>query len=323
MTSDTLPWERLERPEEGFSILRIDPSHPHNFFWGKESSGKYLLLLEIEDAYEDFIKTIEISLKGIKTDLRLQASGKKFYILALQSNQNADIFCRLCEDLVESTKTIGSKLEALKKLVSRLKRWQQFLSKEGKRILSRPEIQGLFSELKFLEECIEKKSVEKDVLLDSWKGPLGGAQDFMFEDFALEIKSVSGEHNNTVRISSEQQLKTDLDNLYLQVFFLAEYHTCEKGISLNEMVQIIKHKLESHDLIDSFERKLDHASYIEIKEYNTPCYEIIKTRKFEVGENFPRLVPGLLPEGISNVTYNINLHAINDFIFESSYWGDS
>ena len=51
--------------------------------------------------------------------------------------------------------------------------------------------------------------------------------------------------------------------------------------------------------------------------------EIIKTRKFEVGENFPRLVPGLIPEGISNVTYNINLHAINDFIFESSYWGDS
>jgi len=320
MTTEQLPWDKLNSPHAGFTVVGVDPDNPQGFFWGKDSRGNFLLLLKIEDAYEEFFKKNDVSLKGIKTDLRIHQSGEKFYILSLQNNQNADIFLRLCEDLIECVKGAVNKLEALKLLLSRLKRWKLFLSHEKGYLLSKIEVQGLFSELKFIEECIDQEVVATKTLIEAWKGPLDGPQDFLFGDFAVEIKSIAGMQKNLIKISSENQLVAPLERLFIQVYFLGEFHDCEKGLSLNQMVHGIKEKLKDQELIQLLERRLDNAGYIELKNYDTPCYQVARIRKYEVKETFPRITPENIQEGISSVTYSISLDSINEFLFDSSYW---
>lgn len=46
------------------------------------------------------------------------------------------------------------------------------------------------------------------VAVEAWLGPEKSHQDFIFGNTAVEIKSLSGTERSTVRISSEDQLKS-------------------------------------------------------------------------------------------------------------------
>ncbi len=323
MAIDVLPWEAIETPTSNINLLRVLPEHPHNFFWGRDAAGCYLLVLkgrEVELKEELLRRKIELS--GIKVDIRhIPDTDETFLMLLLQETENADIFLSLCNDLIHKTKHIPEIRTAMEILFSRLQRWRIFLSRAYKNILSDRQIQGLFSELKFLEECMKKSSLPPTSAVEGWQGPLGGPHDFVLGQSAVEIKSVAGSQNNSILISSENQLQTHLQNLYLNVFILSKDPACATGMSLNGIVRRLRKKLTDKDLLDVFEERLFETGYIDIREYDTPCFSVSETQTYLVSEGFPRITPDLLPEGIMDVSYKISLRSIEEYGCDTSVLG--
>lgn len=92
MTADRLPWEEIQTPASEINRLRVDRSHPHDFFWGKDVSGHYLLVLRFDAALLDDIKSRKIALTGITTDIRvIPDTSDGVFLITLQNAENADI----------------------------------------------------------------------------------------------------------------------------------------------------------------------------------------------------------------------------------------
>ncbi len=290
MNEGTNPWKGIDKPLSGFNVILVDPVLPHNFYWGKDTQGNYLILLEIDDKTIDHLQNKKIELKGIKTDIRFNPNtGKYVYVLSLQLTQNVDIFLRLCNDLITCTRKVKGNRDALEVLYARLKRWKAFLSGKPRKLLTAQEVQGLFAELCFIDKYIDNNCIDPATLISGWEGPLSKPHDFILGNVAIEIKSIAGSQKNIVRISSENQLTTHLDSLYLHVYYLAEYHESSTGHSLNSLVNLIRQKITHSDLLDEFDSKLSEAGYIELHDYDSPYYSVMQEKHLEWERGSPRL----------------------------------
>ena len=313
-----LPWDAITSPATNLNLIRIDDTHPHDFSWGKDAAGKFLLVLKFRTANIDELKKRKLELNGIKTDIRrVPATEETYFQLALQSTENADIFYTLCNDLIEKTRTVPNIHAALTLIYARLDCWRTFLSKANRNLLSAQEVQGLFGELKFLEECIEEKHVSIQAAIEGWQGPLGAPHDFIFGQSAVEMKSISGSQADSVRISSESQLTTHLETLHMRVVFLAQDADCRMGLSLNGLIRQLREKILDNDLISTFDSRLFEVGYIDIPEYDFPCFSVAQIRTYEIRDGFPRITPESLFSGISEVSYSISFSSIAEYICDS------
>lgn len=318
--NDGNPWAEIKVPAAGFNNLRVDSAHLHDFFWGRDIQGHCLLLLEIEEQLTEYLEKRLVALRGVRTDIRRLPDSRIFFILCLQNTEDADIFYRLCVDLIDRTRQVIGQKAAIDVIHMRLKRWKAFLSSNKNNLLTAHEVQGLFAELDFLHSCLITSDAQT-TLIEGWQGPLEAPHDFVFGDFAVEIKSVSGSQKNHVRISSENQLITHLDRLFLHVIFLAEFHDCKQGISLNQMVARIRNMISDADNIDLFDSRLHDAGYIELRDYDTPCFSVTQQKTYIVKEDFPRITPETLCNGLTNVSYDISLLSIESFISDFPFKG--
>jgi hypothetical protein len=321
---DTLPWKGIPTPAKALKLLRVSPEHPHNFFWGRDANGCYLLVLKYEDV--DFCdkqnhKKIEFS--GIKTEFRLTSdTGETFLMFLLQETEQADIFLTLCNDLIQRTESDEEISAVTDILFSRLECWRLFLSRSKKKLLSDRQIQGLFSELKFMMNCLEWKIASPEAIVEGWHGPSGKPHDFVLSRSAVEVKSIIASQSNLIPISSENQLQTHLDRLYLSVFLLSRDVDCATGMSLNDMVRELRERLAGNNLQDAFEERLMGSGYIDIQEYDSPCFSVSNIKTYHVEEGFPSITPDMLPQGITDVSYRINFNSIVDYICDISTIGE-
>lgn len=317
-----IPWRKIKTPPSGFYTLRVSPDHPFDFFWGKDPNDRFLLLLIISKDDCDYLIENPVKLKGISTDVKfLGDTGQHWFVLELNNKENADIFYHLCKDLIDCTMDIKERTIAIKLINSRLERWRFFLSKSRSNLLSDAEIQGLFSELLFIERCIEN-GVNEEELINGWQGPLDGPHDFVMGNHAAEIKSISTINKGTVRISSENQLFSHLDNLFLHVFFLAKHQNCSDGRSLNQIVDEIRRRLSAYVTKDNFDRRLAETGYIEVKYYDNPCFSPTNQTTYNITEKFPKITPDKLVNGLINVSYDLILNTIADYVCEFPFSGE-
>ncbi|MDD5241766.1 MAG: PD-(D/E)XK motif protein [Sulfuricella sp.] len=322
MTTDRLPWEEIHTPASEINRLRVDRSHPHDFFWGKDVSGHYLLVLRFDAALLDDIKIRKIALTGITTDVRvIPDTADGVFLITLQNAENADIFYTLCDALVKKTRSVPDVHAAIDVIYAQLERWRTLLSRANRNRLSAQEVQGLFGELLFLEECIDGQHVSVQAAVEGWQGPMGAPHDFIFGQSAVEIKSIGGSYADSVKISTESQLTTHLETLHLRVIFLAVNTDCNTGLSLNDFIFRLKEKIADSDLILIFEKRLAEVGYIDIPEYDFPCFSMVQTRTYEVREGFPRITPETLAPGISGVSYCVAFSSIAGYICDSFILG--
>jgi hypothetical protein len=316
MMNNRFPWDSIPVPQADLKLLRVDDAHHHDFSWGRDSSGKLLLLLALPGMDTEELKKRKIELTGIKTDIRgLPEIGQVYFQLTLLTSENTDIFYTLCKDLVEKTRTVPDLSAALHLVYQRLERWRAFLSKASKSLLTRQEVQGLFAELSFLERCLDTKALTAQAAVEGWQGPLGAPHDFIFGSEAVEIKSVSGSSVDGVRISSERQLTTHLSSLYMHVVFLMQDIQCRSGLSLNGLVNRIREKLLG-DVLSAFDGRLSDFGYIDIPEYDWPCFAVSQTRTYGIMDSFPRLTPDTIPQGISDVSYMVKFSSIEGYLIK-------
>ena len=100
-------------------------------------------------------------------------------------------------------------------------------------------MRGLFSELHVLRR-LYSGTVAQEVAMDAWCGPDDSHQDFIFGNRAIEVKSLSGRERSSIRISSEDQLESLADDLFLLALRLSDIPDTKDALSLNDLVSAIE-----------------------------------------------------------------------------------
>ena len=158
-------------------------------------------------------------------------------------------------------------------------------------------------------------SIAAEVLTHAWEGPLGANQDFLFGTVAVEVKASTGNETDSVRISNIRQLDdTGLGQLFLHH---AAYDFRDgSGRTLPMLVRRLRHCLSaSAGALVIFEERLLAAGYVEPSPSAFDRYGFTTRfrRCFRVATGFPRLLELLLPRGVFNVCYILDLAACAAF----------
>lgn len=166
------------------------------------------------------------------------------------------------------------------------------------------EQQGLFGELLFLKEELEKGN---DGALDCWEGIYKNKHDFVFNNKSVEIKTTRNQSRLDIHISNENQLDNSLVNeLNLVVYRLERvsvgrtvfdlYNDISKIVSPNKL-NLLKSKLikVGMDLDDS-------NNYLTFRRVNKFV--------FNVDEEFPKIDKFQCGDRIFEVKYYVSLDGI-------------
>jgi hypothetical protein len=286
---------------------RVDETHPLDLYAGVDQQGKRVLLLVVQEAPPN------LPPPGIVEVVCNQRTDAEWAIIVQLARQDFDeLFGRLCQDLIDSTRDANPH-SAGEVLLRRLGRWRRLLEVGNRRTLSEAELRGLLGELWFLQ-TIALPRVGPDAAVKGWLGPLAAPHDFLLDGLLVEIKTcVPG--SNDVMIASLQQLDDGGEPLYLGVITLAPSTSSTNGaFTAERIVAALRQTMEqSQTARTEFELRLAEAGYADNEEYTHAWYHSSGARYFHVRQDFPRLTATTVPAGVNDVTYVIDLHACAPF----------
>ena len=194
--------------------------------------------------------------------------------------------------------------------IERVQAWQEFMRK-GVTALGPEREVGLIGELAVLNGLLDE-GLSCSSLIDAWKGPLDGEQDFELGTGAIEVKATVSQTGFPARVGSLQQL----DDHIRQPLFLAgvKLRLNSEGFSLPSLVAQTRERLsEAAIAAAKFERLLLSAGHYDghASQYRRR-FELGELRVSEVTCNFPRLTAGNVPSGVTAASYSIDLDRNND-----------
>jgi len=219
------------------------------------------------------------------------------------------LFCTLLVDLISQLEQSGSAPATA--LVHRLTAWQRMLSRGLPTGLGSEARIGLYGELLVLREIV-LPSIGSDAIA-AWVGPSAAPQDFVHLSAAVEVKTVSRRDPDRCRISSEKQL----DTTGHAVLFLVHQSLSPtpEGSTLQELIDELRGDLYVNSDPLSFENSLLEAGWLDAHrgQYVNDRYALTRRRCYSVVEGFPRIIPNVLPAGVSEVSYLVNLATCTSF----------
>jgi hypothetical protein len=301
------PWNAILPPSDDVSARRIDHMHPLDLFWARDFQGRYLFVCEVESA-EKLKKYKLPELAGIQA-VFMPIEGKVRLILSLNDKANWEMFFALCNDLVQATRGTADSLVAISIIQRRLLRWHDFLKNSRPDILPEQVIKGLIGELFFIKTHLAP-IFGSGTAVSFWNGPEGASQDFCINDVAVEVKCQLGTTQPYVRISSAEQLCSQLPEMYLYVVTLGTARADHsEAITLPSLMADIRKDLETEapQQAERFNDLLFGIGYFESEKYLDYSYVIVEEQMFEVPDEFPKIsAEGLCP-GIIKVTYDVSI----------------
>lgn len=302
------PWSGLppsDAPETSTSI-RVDATHPWDFFWGKSMQDTPQLICRIQNAAPPASHMIP-KLKHI--DIRFSFyEGWLWCVIELQEPSLGDIFNNLCCTLIAASRNSKSPFAVISTLLRNLARWQKLLGRASMNLLTTAEQIGICGELLFLkDQMVPRYGIHTSIV--SWTAPSGHTQDFMTPNSgAMEIKTRLTSSADIVHISSKWQLWNQDSPLHLVVITIESGNT-ESCFSLNSLVNEIRNLASSSDQTsEAFNDALLNVGYIyPHTEYDTNKWKFRSTRCYAIDNEFPRLTPISVPSEIESVSYTISL----------------
>ena len=299
-------WDEIDVPDADYNVKRVAGTMSVPCYWGRDVAGACLFVVELEGDHAAEFRKTTVRVNGIEVDLRT-GNGQQRLVLTLEKQVDRDLFAGLCRTLASALEQVGDSSTALAVALAHIKRWKTFMAGRNQ-YLSNEEIQGLFAEIVFLLELADHYPASFAV--DAWMGPERSHQDFIFGNTAVEIKSLSGTERSTVRISSEDQLESLNDSLFLRIYRLSDHPDSPPARSLNQVVLEVQRKLDDAKAVEAFDRKLAAHFYAPLPEYDEPSFVVSDTQTYRVEESFPRLIRSRIPEGTCKVSYDIRLENI-------------
>jgi hypothetical protein len=304
MPSD--PWANIGRASGSLTLRRVDPTHPADFFWGRDTDGCCALVLVV--AAGTTVDESRPVLNGIRIIEAPYQDDKNVFVLVLKREEDRDLFRHLCDDIVDSCRDKIDDQAFLTSTIRRAWKWHSLLRGGASQRLGPQEQQGLIGELLFLERLVEH--LTPTAAIQAWRGPLDEPKDFVFTNRAIEVKA---RHvgKDAVKISSEHQLQEiSGQQLSLAVIALSPATAEAVGsLSLDSLVQRVRRKMAALDpsADEGFENRLVSAGYSIDHDYSDTWWFPAGTSAYAIRDSFPRIEAVDLPEGVSLVTYWLRL----------------
>lgn len=305
---ETSPWDEIAVPGTDFNVRQVAVKTAVPCFWGRDASGACLFIVELHGDYTAQYRKNAVTVNGVDVDLRAGDQGQQRLILALERQVDRDLFEGLCRTLAFALEHATDSASSLAVSLAHIRRWKTFLSGRSQH-LSAEDVRGLFAEIVFLTELIDRE-MPSNAVVEAWLGPERSHQDFIFGNTAVEVKSLSGAERSSIRISSEDQLESLNDALFLRVYRLSSLADAAGARSLNELVTAAQARLDKAEAIEAFDRKLVAHGYAPLPDYDEPRFVVSDVRSYRVADDFPRLMRSQLPTGIAKVAYDIRLETI-------------
>ena len=224
-------------------------------------------------------------------------------ILRLSNTEYIDVFFIFIQDLANSIKN-QKKGEVLEGIFIKTEIWSELLGSFIKQT-SDSKIQGLFGELKFIENFSKHFGLKK--MINSWQGNKA-LHDFEIDSNSFEVKTSTTE---IITISNDRQLKISKSNLYLYYLKLKKITGNSKAENASNLVKKIEENIDGSILAD-FRTKLGEIGY-NSDEFERLGFEIIDERLYTVNNKFPKITINELNSSITEVRYKINLSELGEF----------
>lgn len=290
-------WSKIADEETPAGAFRLyDETHPLDLFVGIDPEGRRVLMLVVDQVPQ------ELPAAGvIEVTLTQRNDGKFSLLFRLARPEFHELFGRLCQDLVDTSRTSGRQ-NGTATLLLRLGRWRKLLEPGPSQGLTDHQLRGLFGELWFLK-TVAMKQFDHLTAIQGWNGPLGAPQDFQIGDGLVEVKTVlPGAHS--ISISSADQLENGSAPLQLAVVAI----DISQGMSPRELVTQLRQELAGTPVaLTEFDIRLAELGYTDRPEYEQLHFAVQSIRYYPVTEAFPRIMLSHLPAGISRVTYELDL----------------
>jgi hypothetical protein len=234
------------------------------------------------------------------------ADGTWVLSFRLVQSDNEEVFLRFCWDIIESSRDVSENI--IDFMVERYLKWQRLLEYKRPNILPSARQKGLMGEILFLTECAKTMGAQK--ALESWCGPEGADQDFIYDSTWAEIKATTMA-STTILISSLEQLDIDIDGSLMLYRLDKTTESDTSGITLTDMVQntrtLFSSNLKSKEL---FELRLFQYGYKDLPDYDKQKYRLCGVEEYLVDGTFPKLTKGNIAYQITSARYTIDLASI-------------
>jgi hypothetical protein len=305
------PWGAIDQPcyPEGRRLYLHDER-----FWVSMDDNRHLLFF-VQDTGGDAVKPLE-NLAGLNVSIEQQANGDQRLVCRLTTAEPEleEKFSTVAKDIAfHCSGYKGAQL--FLKTQERIKSWANFL-KPSRSGLSHSEFVGLFGELYSLVEHLAPALTAKDAVR-AWIGPEGKKQDFTLNNWALEVKTTVSGDQQTIRISSLDQLDRVTDKLYL-LRVVAAPATDGNGLSLGELYERCRTSVQHDAVVEGMFLQKASALYGKASESQiNEQFRIVNVSVFDVADEFPRLTRSDVHLAIPEARYEISIAALAPFEVES------
>jgi len=205
-----LDWSSIRRPDAGHEwTVRLIPgiNCAAELNIGLDMAGRMLFIINLNGEYKKRLMSNWRDVRGVDLDLRDDPTrdGQQHLVIALRNAADGDIFSLMVESICRCLEGVRPALAVFTTCIQQLQRWRTFLMTKNPCRLKDEEVRGLFGELSLLAELIDRTK-DPSRMLDGWTGSDRSAQDFIFSDRAIEVKTRHGGDRGQISISSEDQL---------------------------------------------------------------------------------------------------------------------
>lgn len=293
-----------------FKLIRLDSDSPHNLTAGVDGAGNLMIAAEINSRPPD----IDVGTRALEYFRHQRSGGNWLMVLRLTGEGLEQVFGRLCQDLVDEAGRAPSQAALVKLFQRRLLLWKRLFQQGNNGCLDKYQIKGLMAELLGLESLISRENASIMDTVMAWTGPLKKDQDFIFSEYAIEIKAISPT-SGKVGISSVFQLASTV-SLQLWIYLLREAAPdSQTALGIMDLIARLESRLAQScpDALPVFRGLLLEAGYVEQECYESFSFNIMGLEKYAISEGFPRLNPVDIPAGISDISYSISLAEIEPF----------
>lgn len=298
--------ERFSNLEKPFYFIRVDDIHPLDLMIGLNAKGQKTIQFAGVFAIKRINGTSSLEVNQFSTG---SISKIRF---SLTEESAKDLFYKFCDDLVESSRSVGSGSGGYEFLVNRFLKWKKMFVVKNQ-LLSEQQIMGLIGELLFLKDiAIPKFGVSKAIA--GWGGAEKTHKDFSYGAKWFEIKTILT-NATSIKISSLDQLESSIAG-FLVVNVLEKMSGAFEGINLNKLVLSIRSMITNFADFDSFFSKLDNCGYLYNNDYDFYSYECKKTKYFFVDDTFPRIKRSDIDQRIVRASYEVALNGIEEYCGE-------
>lgn len=305
---DSSPWDDIPTPKADFNVRQLAGNTAVPCFWARDVEGACLFIIQLQGDHAVQYRKNTVAANGLNIDLRSGISGQQQLTLTLERQVDRDLFESLCRTLASSLEHVSDSASSLIVTLAHVRRWKAFLAGRNHH-LSIEEVRGLFAEITFLLE-LSDQIMSISNAIEAWLGAEKSHQDFAFNNTSVEIKSLSGKERSRIRISSEDQLESLNDSLFLRIYKLSTLPNSAAACSLNDIIKKVHSKLDNAQAIEDFDRKLAAFGYLPLPDYDQPLFMVHKVINYKITEGFPRIIRSQIPIGISTVSYEIDIEHI-------------